>query len=108
LNNEEEQIVLYLYEFKYTPEKGVGPDPRLTIRGISEGTQISISNVGRRLQRLVDRAFIRPVLIGYNTYHYLTAKGYRHVEKIEHESFKIGIDERGLSLGFKKSEIRGV
>lgn len=107
LNNKQEQIVLYLYEFKNTPEKGVGPDPRLTIRGIAEGTQIAINDVRRQLQKLVDKAFVRPVLIGYNTYHYLTVKGYKHVEKVQHESLKLGVNEKGLSFGFKKSETKG-
>ncbi len=107
LNNKQEQIVLYLYEFKNTPEKGVGPDPRLTIRGIAEGTQISISDVRGQLQKLVDKAFVRPVLIGFNTYHYLTVKGYKHVEKVQHESFKLGVNGKGLSFGYNKTETKG-
>lgn len=107
LNSKQEQIVLYLYEFKNTPEKGVGPDPRLTIQGITEGTQISINDVRRQLQKLVDKAFVRPVLIGFNTYHYLTMKGYKHVEKVQHRSIKLGVNEKGLSFGFKKSETKG-
>lgn len=107
LNDKQEQIVLYLYEFKNTPERGVGPDLRLTIRGIAEGTQISINDVRRQLQKLVEKAFVRPVLIGYNTYHYLTAKGYNHVEKVQHESLNLGVNEKGLSFGFKKSETKG-
>jgi hypothetical protein len=106
LNNRQEQIVLYLYEFKNTPERGVGPDPRLTVRGIAEGTRISINDVNGHLQKLVDKAFVRPVLIGYNTYHYLTMKGYKHVEKIQQESLKLGISEKGLSFGFERSEIK--
>lgn len=107
LNNKQEQIMLYLYEFKNTPERGVGPDPRLTVRGISEGTQISLIDVRRQLEKLVGRAFIRSVLIGYNTFYYLTRKGYNQVEKVQHKSFKLGLDEKGLSFGVRKSEIKG-
>lgn len=99
--------MLYLYEFKHTPERGVGPDRRLTVRGITEGTQISINDVERQLGRLGDKALVRPVLVGYRTFYYLTMKGYDHVEKVQHKSLKLGIDEKGLSFGFKKSETKG-
>lgn len=107
MNNKQEQIVLYLYEFRHTPERGVGPDPRLTCQGIAEGTQIPLGDVRRQLQGLVEKAMVRPVLVGNDTFHYLTIKGYNHVEKVQHESFNLGIDEQGFSLGFKKSETRG-
>jgi len=107
LNNKQEQIVLYLYEFRNTPERGVGPDPRLTVRGIAEGTQITMNDVGRQLQKLVEKAMVRPVLVGYNIFYYLTAKGYNHIEKVQLESLKLGINEKGLSFGFNKSEIKG-
>ena len=97
----------YLYEFKHTPERGVGPDPRLTFRGIAEGTQISMNDVRARLAKLVGRALVRPVLIGYNTFHYLTIKGYNHIEKIQHKSLNLGVDEKGFSFGFEKSETTG-
>jgi len=107
-NNKQEQIMQYLYEFKHTPERGVGPDLRLTIRGITEGTQISMNEVGNQLRKLVNKALVRPVLVGYNTFYYLTMKGYNHVEKVQHKSLKLGIDEKGLSFGFKKSETEGI
>jgi len=107
LNNKQEQIVFYLYEFKHTPERGVGPDPRLTIRGIAEGTQISLHDVRSQLERLVNEAFVRPVLIGHNTFHYLTMKGSNQVEKVQHKCFNLGFDEKGLSFGFKRSETKG-
>lgn len=100
--------MLYLYEFKHTPERGVGPDPRLTVRGITEGTQILTDDVKRQLGKLVDKALVRPVLVGYRTFYYLTMKGYNHVEMVQHKSLKLGIDEKGLSFGFKKSETKGV
>ena len=107
LNNKQEQIMLYLYEFKHTPERGVGPDPRLTVRGITEGTQIPSHDIRKQLEKLVTKALVRPVFVGYNTFYYLTIKGYNHVEKVQQRSLRIGIDERGLSFGFKKSETKG-
>lgn len=107
LDNKQEKIVLYLYEFKHTPERGVCPDPRLTVRGITEGTQMSINDVRKQLGKLVNRALVRPVLVGYNTFYYLTMKGYNHVEKVQHKSLKFGIDGNGLSFGFNKSETKG-
>lgn len=107
ITNRQEQNILYLYEFKNTPERGVGPDPRVTVPGIAEGTQISITDIRKQLQRLIDKAFVRPLLIGYNTYHYLTIKGYNHVENVQHESLKLGVNGSGLSFGFKKSETKG-
>jgi DNA-binding MarR family transcriptional regulator len=108
MNNKQEQIVFYLYEFKNTPERGVGADPRLTTRGIAEGTQISTIDVTKFLRKLIDKAFVRPVLIGCNTYHYLTMKGYKHVEKVQQESLRLGLNEKGLSFGFEKSETKRI
>jgi hypothetical protein len=107
INNIQEQIILYLYEFRNTPERGVGPDPRLTAQGIAEGTQIPIVNVKSQLDRLIGKAFVRPVLIGCGTFHYLTAKGYNYVERVQHKSFNVGISESGFGLGFQKSETQG-
>jgi len=107
LNNKQEQIMQYLYEFKHTPERGVGPDPRLTVRGITEGTQISMNDARSQLRKLVDKALVRPVLVGYSTFYYLTLKGYNNVEKVQYRSIKLGIDEKGLSFGFEKSETKG-
>ena len=100
--------MLYLYEFKNTPERGVGPDPRLTVQGISEGTQIRQNDVRRQLQQLIDKALVRPVLVGHSIFHYLTIKGYNHVEKVQHNSFNIGIDKKGFSFGFEKTETQGI
>jgi len=47
ISNKQEQIMLYLYEFRNTPERGVGPDPRVTVSGIAEGTQIQQYDVRR-------------------------------------------------------------
>ena len=107
LNNKQEQIMLYLYEFKNTPERGVGPDPRLTIRGITDGTQIIFAEVQEQLQKLISKAFVRPVLVGEKTFHYLTVKGYNQVEKIQKRSFKIGLNSDGIGVSFGKSETSG-
>lgn len=107
LSGRQEQIVLYLYEFKNTPERGVGPDPRLTMRGITEGTQIPSEDAKKQLQRLVDKALVRSVLVGRNTFYYLTVKGYQHVEKVRHKSFNIGLESRGFGMRFSRSETQG-
>jgi len=107
ISNKQEQIMLYLYEFRNTPERGVGPDPRVTVPGIAEGTQIQQYDVRRQLRRLADGAFVRPVLVGQNTFYYLTMKGYSHIEKVQHKSFSVGLDRTGISLGFEKSETKG-
>jgi hypothetical protein len=107
LSSRQEQIVLYLYEFKNTPERGVGPDPRLTMQGITEGTQIQLKDAKKQLQKLVDRALVRSVLIGQNVFYYLTIKGYQHVERVQHKSFNIGLENRGFGMGFSKSETQG-
>jgi hypothetical protein len=107
INGKQEQILFYLYELRNTPERGVGPDPRLTTQGITEGTQIPIGNIMPLLQGLVDNAFVRPLLIGGRTFHYLTQKGTNQVEKVQENSFSVGIDRSGLGLGFRKSETRG-
>jgi hypothetical protein len=106
MNSKQEQIVLYLYEFRNTPERGVGPDPRLTLQGIIEGTQIPQDDVKKELQKLVDQALVRSVLVGKNTFHYLTIKGFGHVEKVQHKSISVGVSERGFSVGFQKSETK--
>jgi hypothetical protein len=107
LNSKQEQIMLYLYEFKNTPERGVGPDLRLTLQGITEGTQIIQSDVRSQLEKLVSKAFIRGVLIGRNTFYYLTMKGYCEIEKVHHRTLKLGFGNKGLDLEFKKSETKG-
>jgi DNA-binding MarR family transcriptional regulator len=107
LSSRQEQIVLYLYEFKNTPERGVGPDPRLTMQGITEGTQIPSEEAKKQLQRLVEKALVRSVLIGRNVFYYLTIKGYQHVEKVQCKSFNIGLKSGGFGVGFSKSETQG-
>jgi hypothetical protein len=98
---------MYLYEFKNTPERGVGPDPRLTVQGITEGTQIRQDDVRRQLQQLIDRAFVRAVLVGRLNFHYLTLKGYNYVERAQIKSLNMGIDRRGFGFGFQKTETQG-
>lgn len=107
INNKQEQILLYLYEFKNTPERGVGPDPLLKVQGIREGTQLPLNDVKRELLKLVSKALVRSVLVGHSTFYYLTVKGYNLVEKVQQKSFNVGIDEKGLSLGFRRSETQG-
>ena len=107
INRKQEQIMMYLYEFKNTPERGVGPDPRLTVQGITEGTQIQQDDVKRQLQQLIDKAFVRAVLVGHITFHYLTIKGYNYLERVQIKSLNMGIDRKGFSFGFEKTVTEG-
>ena len=107
VSNKQEQIMLYLYEFRNTPERGVGPDPRVTASGIAEGTLMQVDEVKSLLAGLIDGALVRPILVGLNTFHYLTIKGYSFVERVQQKSFDLGIDGTGIRLGFRKSEIKG-
>jgi len=100
--------MMYLYEFKRTPERGVGPDPRLTVQGITEGTQIQQDDVKRQLQHLIDKAFVRAVLVGQSTFHYLTVKGYNYVEKVQIKSLSIGINKKGVNFELEKTETQGI
>ena len=108
INGQLEQILFYLYDLRETPERGVGPDPRLMAHGISEGTQLPINIVNFHLQLLIENAFVRPLLVGRKTYHYITYKGTAQVEKTEERSFKVGVEGLGLNLGYKKSENKGI
>lgn len=107
VNSKQEQVLLYLYEFRNTPERGVGPDPRVTATGIAEGTQIKLDEVKSLLPGLIDGALVRPNQVGLNTFYHLTVKGLSFIERVQQKSFNMGIDTTGISLGFRKSEIKG-
>ena len=108
INGKQEQIILYLYEFKNTPERGVGPDPRLTLEGIRDGTQISLLDAESQIKKLIDKAVVRSLRIGDRLFHYLTAKGYLHVEKVQKKTVSAGLDSSGPLLKFEKSELKDV
>ena len=106
VNSKQERIILYLYEFKNTPERGVGPDPRLTIEGIKDGTQMSLTETNSQIQKLVNKAIVRAIPIGGRVFHYLTAKGYLQVEKVQKKTFSAGVDTTGARLKFERSELK--
>lgn len=105
INAKQERIILYLYEFKNTPERGVGPDPRLTIGGIENGAQMSPKDAERQIKKLVNKAIVRAVRIGNDSFHYLTAKGFLIVEKVQKKTFSAEFSSSGPKLKFIKSEL---
>lgn len=106
ISSKQERIILYLYEFKNTPERGVGPDPRLTLERIRDGTQMSLKEADNQIQRLVHRAIVRSIPIGDRIYHYLTAKGYLHIEKVQKKILSAAIDSSGPHLKFERSVLK--
>lgn len=106
-SNKEHQILEYLYALKDTPTAGVGPDFRLTIVGIFEGTQMPARDVSRQLDKLIEKALVRSFQIGFNLYYSITIKGRNEVEKIQHKMVKVEFGNEGFKLGLKKSETKG-
>ncbi len=108
INSKQERIILYLYEFKNSPERGVGPDPRRTLECIIGGTQINLLDAELQIKKLVDKAIVRSLRIGNIFFHYLTAKGYLHVEKVQRKTVSASMNSSGPQLKFEKSELKDI
>lgn len=107
LNGKEEQVLLYLYEFRNSPERGVPPDPRITLEGLSEGTGLSLSDIITQVQHLKDKALVRSVKIESKYYHHLTLKSENELDKLERSTKRIGFDNFKLSGSYEKEERKG-
>jgi hypothetical protein len=107
ISGKQEQIMLYLYEFRNTPERGVGPDPRLTAQRIAGGTQLQVDDAIKQLNKLSRTAFVRAVPLGEETFHYLTKKGYDYVERVQSKTVKAGVAAGGVSFGIERDEVKG-
>ena len=108
LNANQEQIMFFIYDLRNTPERGVGPDPRLTENGLSEGIGLPLAAVKAELLALKNKAFIRAPIIGNFIYHYLTPKGFAEMEKVQQRTIKVGLSGSGLNAGFEQTEIKGI
>jgi len=107
LSGKEEQVLLYLYEFRNSPERGVPPDPRVTIDGLVEGTGLSLTDVITQVQRLKDKALVRAIKIESKYYHHLTLKSENELDKLERSTKKVGFNNFRLTGVYEKEERKG-
>ena len=107
LNGKQEQVLLYLYEFRNAAERGVPPDPRITLQGMAEGTGLSITDVSNEVQDLKGKALVRSVRIGSKYYHYLTLKSMGELQKIQCRVLRFNLSESGFGVGYEKTETKG-
>jgi hypothetical protein len=106
LNGKQERLMYFIYELRNTPERGVGPDPRLTLHGLAKGTCLSFNEAKIEIDNLMDRALINSPLIGRDRYYYLTPKGLGEMEKVQSQTVRFGVSEKGIVLGVEKTETK--
>jgi DNA-binding MarR family transcriptional regulator len=107
MNSKQKQILLYLYDLKDTPTRGVGPDPRLTIQCIAGSLGIDMGEAQTNLGRLIERAYVRRINLEFNTYFYLTQDGAKEVEKKQTKWIKARLGSEKIFLEGGMREQKG-
>jgi hypothetical protein len=107
LNGRQEQVLLYLYEFRNSPERGVPPDPRVTLQGMVEGTGLSLRELENEVEVLKNKALVRSVKIGSKCYHHLTLKSQNELDKLQKSTMKIGFNNFNVNGSYEKEEVKG-
>jgi|WetSurMetagenome_2_1015567.scaffolds.fasta_scaffold34117_1 hypothetical protein len=104
LNGKQEQLLFYLYELRNSSERGVPPDPRVTLHGIASGTGLPLADVANLVERLKEKALVRSVKIGPKCYHHLTLKSENELGKVQQRVIKLGFNNFGVHGEYKKKE----